>query len=99
MKTKDVEIKCIACGKPLKPLEDFDVEAHPLSANFDDATVDQLYPGYGSRHDLSRFIVGICDDCIDVKLKEGLLIQDKEQEEEDWRLRREKTQRILAERL
>ncbi|MCK9458526.1 MAG: hypothetical protein M0R80_02650 [Proteobacteria bacterium] len=96
MKAKDVKILCIGCCKQLQPYPETS-DGTPQSSCWDDANVDGFMAGYGSRHDLERFIFGICDDCVDKFLATGQLIRDMAQEEEDWRLRHEETKRIVAE--
>ena len=52
-------VKCIKCGKELKPL--YDDSYDTVSGGI----VDRIRAPYGSRHDGSVYQIGICDDCID----------------------------------
>jgi len=72
IKSKDIDLKCMVCKKELKPLEEGEYE--PEKDMWDDAGVHTFVPGYGSKHDSTRFIVGICDDCIDKLVEEKLVI-------------------------
>ena len=64
-------MKCIVCGKELVQLEPTDIE--PAKGMWDGAGVDDFLVGYGSHHDMEMFTIGICDDCIDLKIKEGVI--------------------------
>lgn len=68
----EVNLKCICCGKKLERcLDAGTVEAEPEVDAWDDAGVHLFVPGFGSRHDMSDIVVGICDNCIDKKLEDG----------------------------
>ena len=69
-------IKCIVCSKSINLL--YFGEEHienPESACWNGAGVHEFIPGYGSIYDLRRFIIGICDECITKKEKEGCIKQ------------------------
>lgn len=68
----EVNLKCICCGKKLERcLDAGDVEVEPEVDAWDYAGVHLFVPGFGSRHDMSDIVVGICDDCIDKRLEDG----------------------------
>lgn len=73
MKSKDVELKCICCGVRLEYISDGD--SVPEVDMWKNAGVHDFIPGFGSRHDMSDMIVGICDDCIKKKLETEQLIK------------------------
>ena len=71
--SKDVNMKCICCGKKLKVFdESFNSPAN--KAAWDDCLVDAVEAGFGSKHDSITLLIGICDDCIDKKLADKSLI-------------------------
>ena len=58
-------VVCIECGKELKSLS--------LSVDYDmvdGGTVDKISAGYGSNQDGSIFQIGICDECLEKKLRD-----------------------------
>lgn len=68
---------CICCKKnELKPFmslsEGFIKPSEQNTGNWDGGTVELISFGYGSRNDLSRFFIAICDDCIEQLESEGL---------------------------
>jgi hypothetical protein len=68
------DINCICCGNPIKPLDIFKGQADSLKSHlWDDAMVTEIVAGYGSGFDCDKFIIGICDTCIEKKLKSGTL--------------------------
>jgi hypothetical protein len=70
----NTKIKCIICEKELEILHyDIKNKGHHLcnNANIADFTV-----GYGSRFDTNNYIFGLCDDCLEIKLKKGILINN-----------------------
>ena len=73
MKSKNVDLKCICCGRKLKFL--YKGLYEPEVDMWNNAGVHQFVPGYGSRHDSKEFIVGICDDCLTKKLEDGSVIK------------------------
>jgi hypothetical protein len=56
---------CAFCKKELEVL----IESLSGLPALDSAGVHEFIPGYGSRHDTTRFIISICDDCIDALLE------------------------------
>ena len=61
-------IKCVHCGKKIKPLDYPD-----LAKNYemvDSGVVGIIYAPYGSNRDGDIFQIGICDDCIPILEKE-----------------------------
>lgn len=68
-------IKCIVCKKELKRIMP-DSNLPSESGMWNDAGVHEFIPGYGSKYDMTKFIVGICDDCIEKQVKTGGLIKD-----------------------
>lgn len=71
---KDVSLRCVCCDKTLVPL--FGGESETADAEmWDECAVKTITAGYGSRFDMSKFLVGICDDCLAAKLASGVIIQ------------------------
>lgn len=71
------EVKCIVCSKKIKRLHSELEPTPPEVDSWDGAGVHDFYVGYGSSHDTKRFIVAICDSCIDSKLADGSLTHAK----------------------
>jgi len=67
-------LKCIVCGKEIRPLDlgDYDPETFDEQM-WDGGTVDKLYMPYGSRLDGNVYVFGMCDDCVETKHKEGVI--------------------------
>lgn len=42
--------------------------------NTDDGIIQRISAGYGSGHDTSMFIIGICDSCITENLEDGTIL-------------------------
>lgn len=72
IKSKDIDLKCVVCRRQLKPLDEGEYE--PEKDMWDDAGVHDFVPGYGSRHDSSHIILGICDDCIEELIKDKVVV-------------------------
>ena len=74
MPTSDqVELLCIRCGQVVRPI----IHGAPSNSDsemYDDGIADSIVAGYGSKHDTEKFVLAICDDCIDALLDEGKLI-------------------------
>lgn len=68
-------IKCICCEKPIKPMEYDRITKNTKAEQwmYHDAVVDMMYAGYGSSHDTSKFLIGICDSCVDLKIKNNII--------------------------
>ena len=57
---------CFSCGKQINKLfNNIGKCIHPENDNWDNATVEVLNPGYGSKFDGNVYIISICDDCIE----------------------------------
>ncbi len=70
--SEEANLKCVCCGKPLKPeWEDRERKTQADQDMWDGAIVHTIDAGYGSRFDLSHFLIGICDDCIEKKVADG----------------------------
>ena len=67
-------IKCICCGIEITKIYE-DTDYPPEQDMWNDAGVHDFIPGYGSKHDGIKFIIGICDDCIEKNLDR--MIQEK----------------------
>lgn len=65
-------MKCIICGKIISTLY-VDDNWLPEEAMWNSAVVGKIIAGYGSKYDTDTFFIGICDNCIDQKLKDGSL--------------------------
>ncbi len=66
-----VVFNCICCNKEIKPL-------YPELSNgergmYYHGIVDSIYAGYGSRFDENKYLIAICDDCVEEKVKSGHL--------------------------
>jgi hypothetical protein len=69
------KIKCISCGKELIRVFHGNTRTIPPEQDaWCEAVVHIVVGGYGSRHDMSELVVGICDDCVDRKVKEGKIL-------------------------
>ena len=64
-------IPCVVCGKEIKPLDMNHTNGLPMQIMWNDGIVDLFEGGYGSKHDLTSFVAGICDVCVDKALEEG----------------------------
>jgi rubredoxin len=65
-------MKCIVCGNEIKELEPEPKDSiPPYVGMWDDATVELIIPGYGSKRDGQRLIIGLCDGCIEDGIKSG----------------------------
>jgi hypothetical protein len=71
-------IKCICCSQKIKPLDRISDKENLENNMWRDGEVGTIMPGYGSRYDMTLFYIGICDDCIEEKLKEKVLVIKKE---------------------
>lgn len=71
-------IKCICCNQKIKLLEKLHDKENLEQNMWNDGCVDTIMPGYGSRYDMTLFYIGICDDCIEKKLKEKVLVIKRE---------------------
>ena len=68
-------IKCLICGKILKPYFNWEFDSDkPCTALFNNADTWEISCNYGSRFDMLKFVFGLCDDCIQKKIDEKLLI-------------------------
>jgi hypothetical protein len=63
--------RCIKCEKILNSLCERSVE--DSVGSWDDAGVHEFVPGYGSKHDMTVFELGLCDACIDELSARGTL--------------------------
>jgi hypothetical protein len=72
----DCSMKCLICGKTLKKLSVSN--SPPEEDMWREAIVHRISGGFGSRHDMTEFVIGICDDCIDLKIEDGKLELEKD---------------------
>lgn len=72
---KDVQPKCIVCGKEIQPGDnDPQIQEEPADqALWLDGLVHVVMAGFGSRHDANRYLIAICDDCIEKTDSDGRL--------------------------
>lgn len=68
-------IKCVCCGKKIKSLSKG--EYAPETDMWGGGGVHEFIPGFGSKYDSKRFIVGICDECIEEKINNKSLKEIK----------------------
>lgn len=64
--------KCICCDKQINCME-FEEELSDESQMWINGVTDKITCNYGSKFDESRLIISICDSCIELKLKEGVI--------------------------
>lgn len=67
-------IKCICCNEKIELLEKLHDKTNLEQNMWRDGEVGTIMPGYGSRYDMTMFYIGICDNCIEKKLKEKVLV-------------------------
>ena len=76
--------KCICCGAEIKPLlsetydklivEDSDEPKMEIENwMWHGGTVEKICMPYGSKLDGDYYYIGICDNCIEEKVKEGII--------------------------
>jgi len=70
------EYTCICCkSNKISVLDDMTIfYDNPEQCSWDGGTVSKIAFGYGSRFDTSTFFAGICDNCIEILTKDGLVI-------------------------
>ena len=83
---KAEQVKCVCCSKDIKPAmedEDYMGECGKCGHNeptdvdhimLKDSIASTISAGYGSDYDGFLFVIAICDDCIEKKLKEGNIV-------------------------
>jgi undecaprenyl pyrophosphate synthase len=59
-------MKCLVCEKEVNNHGEYK------------SNINEFCFGYGSRHDLLKFDLTLCDDCVDEKIKKGVIIEMKE---------------------
>ena len=78
-KYKKKQIDCVICGKTIHVLDLGSYDAMDLGQNmWDGGTVDYIYMPYGSRLDGQKYAFGMCDDCVETKHKEGVIIKEED---------------------
>jgi len=79
MKYNQKEFPCIVCGNPIKILDMGYYDAIELEQNmWDGGTVDPIYMPFGSRLDGRSYYIGLCDDCVEKKEKDGGIIRRRD---------------------
>lgn len=80
------DIKCICCGKQLEALHEDenykgrchccggDKESGPETIMLSGSMINTAAAGYGSCHDTTKFLIGVCDGCITKALEDGRLV-------------------------
>lgn len=63
-------ISCLLCGKLLRQI----IPGEPEQAAWSGGGAHEFVPGYGSRHDMTTFVIALCDSCIDAKVADGSMI-------------------------
>ena len=63
---------CVCCNAELEELYD-DHTSKAWSGMWLNGIVDKISANYGSSHDGDVYIIGICDDCITSKVKDGII--------------------------
>jgi len=72
--TPELRLICLVCGKDLNRLA-ADLTTKPESDMWENALVDRITAGYGSKYDNSDFLVGLCDECIKDRISKGYLME------------------------
>ena len=70
-KSCEVHLTCLCCGTKLQPL--FGGQGQPEIDCWKDCIVDTILGGYGSTHDRTMFVIGICDTCLAAKLSDSTI--------------------------
>ncbi len=66
--------KCICCGFEIKPvLHQYTDMLKPWQGMWDGGTVELLDMPYGSTLDGDKYVIGLCDTCIEQKVQEGII--------------------------
>jgi len=70
--------KCICCSVEITPCElseeeEKEQQIRPESWMWSHGTVERIFMGYGSNLDGNSYYIGICDNCIERKTKEGII--------------------------
>jgi hypothetical protein len=65
------EIRCVCCEKLIETL--FADETRPQSGAYRNAVVDTLTAGYGSKFDMDRLLLAVCDECMERAIQKGLV--------------------------
>ena len=63
--------RCICCSKELKPM--FEDDRLPEDGCWLDAVVAKVTVGYGSQFDGNDYVIGVCDECLNSKVKDGIV--------------------------
>lgn len=71
---RDVDIKCVGCSEPIQVLDEENSTIADIDA-YKGGMVDSVVVGFGSKHDGSQFLLGICDNCIDRFIEDGCLVE------------------------
>jgi len=69
---------CFGCGKDVYPESgsgDYVPGPKIKSCMCDNAIVEEIVAGYGSKHDMTGFAIAICDDCADFAIKQRRLVK------------------------
>ena len=80
-------VNCICCGYKIQLLDlkayvgideymkhySFEGNYNPESQMWDHGIVKKVSAGYGSSFDFDEYYIGICDNCIDINVKNGRL--------------------------
>jgi hypothetical protein len=71
MKTKKniTNLYCIRCDKEVHPLYPEFIDMGFENIMWDNAFVEQITVGYGSKNDGNSYLIAVCDDCMN-KLQE-----------------------------
>lgn len=74
LKISEVNLRCVKCDKVIEPLEPLSHNTPAEYAAYNDAGVDAFAVGYGSaKYDTTEFIIGICDNCLEILHKSGAI--------------------------
>ncbi len=71
---RDVTILCAKCERILLPDKSC-LDSTPHRSCWNDGTVDKIVPGYGSIHDQTVFLVGLCDCCLTIMSNKGTILR------------------------
>ena len=61
---------CIVCSKDMRALEP---TSKPESGMWNEGSVTKMTSNYGSDYDGDEYLIGVCDDCLETKIRQGMV--------------------------
>jgi len=74
MKSQVINMICICCGKEINRVKGSPMSS-PDTAAWSYGVVHTLWAGFGSKFDTHGFIIAVCDQCIEQKMIEEIIIK------------------------